>query len=285
MIIGFLGKGGSGKSTLSFRFVDFLRRQSKTVLAIDADHNMDLAYNLGIDIDAPTTPLIGRSMSEIRAIYNLTPDQPYADIFLDSTKSETLVFKIGKDMDTYTTKWSLPIDANTRIMIAGPHTDGILHGGGCSHTLYTPLKIYLPQVELSADEFVIVDEKAGTDSVGTGITTGFDFAFVCFENTPHSIKAAQQISSMLHFFGTPHSFVLNKHIPEIKLNDLSTKLGTAVFTFPFSADVSRPDTELPETHKRSIEDMLAHAKLNHSNISRREHTIRKFKRNLEYRAH
>ena len=48
MILGFLGKGGSGKSTLSTVMVEYLHHYNKTVLALDADYNMDLSYNLGV---------------------------------------------------------------------------------------------------------------------------------------------------------------------------------------------------------------------------------------------
>ena len=46
MRVAFLGKGGSGKSTMATAFVQELRSRGMQVLAIDADHNMDLSYNL-----------------------------------------------------------------------------------------------------------------------------------------------------------------------------------------------------------------------------------------------
>jgi CO dehydrogenase maturation factor len=49
MIIGFFGKGGSGKTTTCFSFLELSKTCFKDVLAIDADHNMDLAYNLGVE--------------------------------------------------------------------------------------------------------------------------------------------------------------------------------------------------------------------------------------------
>lgn len=49
MIIGFFGKGGSGKTTTSTQFLRTIGPEYSDVLAIDADHNMDLSYNLGVE--------------------------------------------------------------------------------------------------------------------------------------------------------------------------------------------------------------------------------------------
>ncbi len=46
MILGFLAKGGSGKSSVSSQMALYLNQEKATVLAVDADHNMDLAYNI-----------------------------------------------------------------------------------------------------------------------------------------------------------------------------------------------------------------------------------------------
>lgn len=54
MKIAFVGKGGSGKSSLSWLFVKTLESSGSDVLAIDADHNMDLTSNLGLDPDTTT---------------------------------------------------------------------------------------------------------------------------------------------------------------------------------------------------------------------------------------
>lgn len=68
MTIGFFGKGGSGKTTTCFQFLRVLRDEYPSVFAIDADHNMDLAFNLGVEDIAPYVGQIGTLPSGIRFI-------------------------------------------------------------------------------------------------------------------------------------------------------------------------------------------------------------------------
>jgi CO dehydrogenase maturation factor len=60
MKVAVAGKGGSGKTTIAGTLARVLAQQGRTVLAIDADPNPNLAISLGIDLDAaarvPTVP-------------------------------------------------------------------------------------------------------------------------------------------------------------------------------------------------------------------------------------
>lgn len=68
MTIGFFGKGGSGKTTTCFQFLRSASDEYSSVLAIDADHNMDLAFNLGVEDIGPYVGRIGTLPSGIRFI-------------------------------------------------------------------------------------------------------------------------------------------------------------------------------------------------------------------------
>lgn len=204
MIIGILGKGGSGKSTVATHIVRLLSSdKTNTVLAIDADHNMDLSYNLGAPDD---NAYLGSSLADLKAACGLSSMDDYRSAL---ARSRPGLFSLSP-LDPFTKKYARPIGSNMLLMAAGPQTDEVLADRACSHSLFTSLKIYLPLLSLRQGEWVVVDEKAGADGVSTGIPTGFDVALVVSEPTPHGLKTARQIAGLLDHFDVPYEFVLNK---------------------------------------------------------------------------
>jgi len=151
----------------------------------------------------------------------------------------------------------------------------------CSHGLTTPLKVYLPLLKLNENEFVIVDEKAGTDGVGTGVTTGFNLALVVAEATPHGIKSAKQIISMLKFFNTPFVVAINKiRNTEIENNykdlDKEFENTNALAILHFDLDFKVLDLELSENYKKEFTKLFEISKnINDDRIKRTKERIKR----------
>ena len=205
MKIAFLGKGGSGKSTLAAHAVRYLRNHGYSVLAIDADHNMDLSYNLGATGDQS---FLGTDPTSIKKYIGVSPATSFSDA-LAYASHNGIGFQINPP-DSFTASISSKIDDGLQLMTAGPHTDSVRFGGDCSHSLAAPLKVYLPLLKLGSQQAVVVDERAGTDPVATGILKGIDHAVIVAEPTVHSVKVACQISKELVIAGVAHVFVANK---------------------------------------------------------------------------
>lgn len=219
MIIGFLGKGGSGKSTTSTLMTKYLHELGNTVLAIDADHNMDLSYNLGYSGDGP---YIGGTFLSLREEMGVSYDESTDSLFAEGLPKRRFMLA---PKDTYTEKYTATIQENLHLMMAGPQNEQVLYGSHCSHSLAAPLKIYLPLLTLLPNEYVVVDEKASVDAVTTGIPTGFDLAVVCAEPREHSLRVAKQIMEMLKWYGVPHMTVLNKSTGDESLRMAEVALG------------------------------------------------------------
>lgn len=205
MIIGFLGKGGSGKSTISTAMVEFLHTKGATVLALDADYNMDLSFNLQVPENIEYLGTTAKQ--DLKKHLQVDQTKKYGDIVLEKTDEQ--YFSLHS-MDSFTKKYSREIRKNLFAMSIGPQPHEVMSDKMCSHGMGGLLKAYLPLLQLNKNEHVIVDEKAGADGASTGIPTGMDFVVIIVEPTPHGIKAGKQIADILGHFQTPYGFVLNK---------------------------------------------------------------------------
>ncbi len=204
MKLAFLGKGGSGKSTLATACVRYLQNRGDFVLAIDADHNMDLSYNLGVE---PGT-FLGNEPYAIKTYLGLSEEASFVQARTVAA-AKNISFRLDP-ADDFTKRMSTIVDGRTLLMSAGPHTDIVRSGEHCSHSLAAPLKVYLPLLKLNPHESVVLDERAGTDPVATGILSGVDIAVIAAEPTVHSVRVAGQIAHELELAGIPYAFVANK---------------------------------------------------------------------------
>lgn len=280
MIIGFLGKGGSGKSSAATQMALFFHTQGKTVLAVDADHNMDLSYNL-CNGQLPEMKYIGGSLKDMQTFINLPDSSKYSEAFLvDITAQFSL-----SPADIITTQYTKKINTTMYLMAAGPQTDTVLYGKACSHSLSTALKVYLPLLTLQENEVVVVDEKAGADGVTTGIVTGIDIGVIVCEPSLHSIKTAKQIAGLMDFYQTPYLFVGNKISDSEDKDFIEKELGiTPVVYLPESNNVQRNPSGTVLEWQDELEEIVTVAQtLNNNN--RLVRTRMKFTRNHKFAHH
>jgi CO dehydrogenase nickel-insertion accessory protein CooC1 len=279
MILSFLGKGGSGKSSLSTQMTLFLNQDSLEVLAIDADHNLDLSFNLNYVKEIESHRHFGSALSEIQEFLGLSKDEKYDQAFL---KNKFKNFYFGQAADAFSAKYSSLIKERLYLMTAGPQTDEVLHGKACSHILSTPLKMYLPLLKLKDNQVVVVDEKAGADGVSTGIISGADVAIIAIEPALHSIKTALQLIELLKFYETPYLLVANKINTEEDLNFINSKINENVNNYlSFSTQIQKEPGKLDESYLSALKNIYQQAKkINKDN--RLERSVKKFQRNSAF---
>jgi CO dehydrogenase maturation factor len=236
MILGFFGKGGSGKTTTSFRCAESLKSCSTHVLAVDADHNMDLAYNFGL---TDSVACLG------------------ADATIGLVKLQDKTYTLSS-LDEIDSRYLHRVSDGLSLLLAGPHTDPIFKGDLCSHGLLKPIIHYLARLHLKEGENVVVDATAGMDSIGAGLPSCLDAGVVCVEPTVHSIKVAHQLLEGLSRLNVPTVVVANKLQTEQQANDtLASFPGKQIISIPFSPSLLDPRSRLSETDRvlyRSVFD-------------------------------
>lgn len=279
MILGFLGKGGSGKSSVSSQLALFLNQNNTSVLAIDADHNMDLSYNLSGG-EVPSLQYFSQSLNDVLQAVGLNEGDKYTEAFLSETKKRFSLTPLAPAIANY----SKVLENTIRLMTAGPQTDSVLYGKACSHSLTTPLKVLLPLLELQENEVVVVDEKAGADGVSTGIVTGIDVGVIVCEPALHSVKTAKQIAELMDFYETPYVFVGNKVTSSEDKDFIISELGQEPATFLMeSTSVKRNPSVVVTEWTDELQTLFDTTnKLNQNN--RLERTMKKFQRNHEFAA-
>lgn len=231
MIIGCLGKGGSGKSSVATALIHTAERLGYSTLAIDADHNMDLLFNLMGEVS--DMPYLGSRRAEIVRLLGVEPgERLFARVLREPRHSISLA-----NNDPLLALAARERSSGHWLMAAGPHTEEVQRGSACSHVLANVLKAILPLLALKEREVAVVDSTAGMDMVGSGISVGMDLCYVVCEPTIHSTKTAKQIAEGLGWFGVPYRFILNKVQHEDQKKQAEEWLGAPpLYTLAFAAD-------------------------------------------------
>ncbi|MGY0063819.1 ATP-binding protein [Streptomyces sp. LZ34] len=207
----FVGKGGSGKTTLSALFAQHLARSGAPVVAIDADINQHLGAALGLDEDElrEAVPL-GAHLAEIKEY--LRGDNPRIaspDTMVKTTppgRGSRLLRPLGPD--PVHTRHVRDIEA-VRLMITGPFAEEDL-GVACYHSKLGAVELYLNHLVDGPGEYVVVDMTAGADSFASGLFTRFDMTFLVAEPTRKGVSVYRQYKDHAAEFGVPIAVIGNK---------------------------------------------------------------------------
>lgn len=207
MKIACIGKGGSGKSTISWLLVQLLAAQGLQVLAIDADHNMDLVSLLGKEI-GPDTPTMHRLHDQFREFVGLAEDKHWERIVLEEERS--LPSFTLQPEDTYTHSVRIPVRDAVSLIAVGLGADDVLFSDRCAHGHSAPLKYYLPFLDEGADTDVIIDGVAGADMMNFGLFLGADAVLVVVEPHRNSMRVLDQVAAIAERSGLLLFAVINK---------------------------------------------------------------------------
>ncbi|WP_055492198.1 adenylyl-sulfate kinase [Streptomyces sp. TP-A0356] len=226
MRVAFVGKGGSGKTTLSALFARHLSRSGAPVVAIDGDINQHLAHALGLDEDEsfPAPPLSAH-LGEVKDFLRGTnPRIASREAMIKTTppgRGSRLLRLLGDD-EIHARH--LHEVGGVPLMVTGAFDESDL-GVACYHSKLGAVELYLNHLVDGSGEYVVVDMTAGADAFASGLFTRFDKTFLVVEPTRKSVSVHRQYREHAAEFGVPVAVVGNKVADEDDLLFLKEHVG------------------------------------------------------------
>jgi CO dehydrogenase maturation factor len=227
MKIAVSGKGGTGKTMLvSFLSVVFAK-SGYSVIAIDADPNVNLADSFGFPDSEKIIP-ISKMDDLIEERTGARPGQmaPY--------------FKLNPKVDDLPDKCSLRYDG-IRIMVMGPIKAA---GSGCYCPEGALLEALVAHLLLRIDEMVILDMEAGIEHLTRGTAKGVDKLIIVVEPTKKSILTGYRVRDLALEIGLNSIGVVGNKIRNEKEKDflISNMAGFEFLGFiPYDEGIAEAD--------------------------------------------
>ncbi|NJP99067.1 ATP-binding protein [Streptomyces zingiberis] len=215
MKIAFVGKGGSGKTTLSSLFIRHLAAARVPVLAVDADINQHLGPALGLgEEEAAALPAMGGHLPLIKDwLRGTNPRITSAETMIKTTppgEGSRLLSLTGDNPVFAACARTVPLDdGEARLMVTGPFTEADL-GVACYHSKTGAVELCLNHLVDGREEYVVVDMTAGSDSFASGMFTRFDLTFLVAEPTRKGVAVHRQYREYARDFGVALRVVGNK---------------------------------------------------------------------------
>ncbi|MCX7997073.1 MAG: hypothetical protein N2691_04990 [Patescibacteria group bacterium] len=226
MRIGFLGKGGSGKTTIAAGFIKYLAAKGlKPILAIDADVNVHLATTLALP--NPAHP-IGHDFSAVAEyVRGSRTDLKNTSIVATTPPSLASRFIRLTENDPFLSRYASKNGSVCLLTIGTYRSCDVGHT--CYHGKLNTLELIYHHLLDTDSDMVVADATAGIDNLGTSLFFAYDLNVFVVEPTRKSIDVFLEFERVSHSYGLNTRVVINKteddadikfikqHIPEEKI--------------------------------------------------------------------
>lgn len=276
MKIAFVGKGGSGKTTIASLFIKYLQSQGQPVLAIDSDINQHLGESVGFTKDEVNSiPPLGVQIETLSAIYKGTNPRLQDVISFKRTTPPGTGSKLVRYTEEHEILKSFEIQKNgIRLMRVGLPEDETL-GEQCYHANMSGAEIYLNHLIDKEDEYVVVDLTAGIDTLASGMFISYDIIYIVIEPTAKSLSVFNDYVSIAKSTGIEACIypAANQITSEEEIEYITNTIGQKpIAVFPLSNYIRKtergehvPFSEVDTETVEGLQNLFSHIKTHTKN--------------------
>lgn len=262
MRISFLGKGGSGKTTVSSLAARLAPAEFNEVYVIDSDINKHIKSALGLSEGQiyPFLPVFKAFESKVRQnhpVLDSLNSLPRTLPMWDARVTTKLGFNeapFSKDQ---------PVN-NTLVYELGGYNAETM-GWSCHHNALGKLQFVLTHAVDMHDQLVIADLTAGADVFGVGILGLFDKVYVVVEPTVKSTDIFLQLKELAEYDDVELEPIANKVMDKTDVDFISDRIGQApVYIVTLSNFVRRLErgevvnnNDIESENRKVIEQLLS----------------------------
>jgi len=192
----FVGKGGSGKSTLTALFIDYLKNQEKQFLAVDADINQHLAELIDAEFKEELAVSSEENSKKVREYVkgNNSRIEDHSNVVKSTPPGRGSNFVKLEEDNQILSDLATDYGNNWFMHIGTYEKEGI--GASCYHTSLTSFENILSHLKLQEDEWLVSDMVAGTDAFANTLHAQFDLIVLVVEPTPEGVKVYEQYKEL-----------------------------------------------------------------------------------------
>ncbi|MEM2876252.1 MAG: cobyrinic acid a,c-diamide synthase, partial [Candidatus Bathyarchaeia archaeon] len=157
-------------------------RMGLKVLALDADPNANLSYNLGLKAEEADQIIpISENWSLIEEKTGVPPN------------SYGGVFRLSFTVDDIITRYAVGTPCGVNLLVMGVVRSA---SSGCMCPANALVRSLLRYIMVKMDEVIVADMEAGTEHLGRGTAEHVDYMLTVVEPTSKALKTAQRIKDL-----------------------------------------------------------------------------------------
>lgn len=191
------GKGGVGKTTLASLLAGVYAAEGKTVIAIDANPDANLAMGLGLPP---------------QEVARLVPIAEMKELIEERTGAKPGesggFFKLNPVVDDIPDRFSLS-SGNIKLLVMGTVKQG---GGGCLCPESALIRSLLAHLLVRRSEVVIMDMDAGVEHLGRGTAQFVDAFITVVEPGQRSVGTARAVRELARGLGIGRCLVVGSKV-------------------------------------------------------------------------